>query len=188
MALGRNRTRINIKGGGLFKIEQIASGGALTSMRDVGFIKSVDFEDAHNMVESVSADGKFLNIQSGGNKPTMTVVLLQTTADEIGLLANLQNLLWHCYYQVLLDGPVVTYQEIYAPCCRITQGLTLKYASATERTLELKVSILWPKATVTVTPAGLSVPFGSSYTVVETATTPLGEVTTATGTIYTAAV
>jgi hypothetical protein len=186
MALGKDRTRINVKGGGLFKIEEITSGGVLTSMRDLGFIQSCDFTDVHSMVESVSADGKLLNNQSGGNKPEMSVVLMQTTADEINLLANLQNKLYHVYYQVLLDGPTVRYQEIYAPCCRISQGLTLKFASATMRTLEVKVSILWPKTAVTVTPAGLSVPAGQYYTIAETATTPLGEVTTATGTIYTA--
>jgi hypothetical protein len=188
MALGKNRTRINIKGGGLLKIEEITSGGALTTMRDVGFIKSVNFTDDHAMVESVSADGKFLNNQSGGNKPSLVVTLLQTTIDEINLLKDIVNRLYHVYYQVLLDGPVVTYQELYMPCCRISQGLVLNFASATERTLELKVSVLWPKGVVTVTPAGLSVPVGSSYTVAETLTTPLGEVTTTTGTIYTAAV
>jgi hypothetical protein len=188
MALQKLRTRINVKGGNLFKIEEITSGGALTTMRDVGFIQSVQWGDEHNMVESISADGKLLNVQSGGNKPTITVVLKQTSIDEINLVKDIVNRLYHVYYQVLLDTPVVTYQEFYAPCCRISQGMVLNFASATERTIELKVSALWPKGAVTVTPAGLSTAANESYKVAETLTNPLGEVTTSTGTIYTAAV
>lgn len=189
MALGKSRTRINSKGKGvLLKLAEIASGGALTSMDDVGYLTdcSIVVEDA--MVDSVDAGGQMINSQSGSEKVTIKGTLKQTSADEINLVNNAGNKFHHAYLQVQLDSPTVTYQEWYAPVCKIKPGVTLEFKSATERTIALEIVLLMPKGAVSVTPAGLNVAAGSYYTFAETATTPLGQVTTSTGTIYTAAV
>jgi hypothetical protein len=189
MALGKSRLRINARGRGiLVKAYELTSGGAITTMSDLGYVESAELMDEPNMVESVDAAGDMAQIIEGSRKATLKVVLKQTTYDEINFVNGSTDKLYHVYLQVKLDNTTTTYQEVYIPLARITGNLTLSYANSTERKIELVFTALMPKGVVTVTPAGLSVPAGYYYTLADTATTALGQVTTANGTVYTAAV
>ena len=188
MALARSRVRINVKGGGILKVEELTSGGAVATMSDLGYLTKVDISDTPGMVESVAADGILVNAQRGSQKVVFKGVLKQTTADEINLLKNASGKFYHVYYQVELSNPTLTYQEFYAPLCIIVPGPTLSFASETERTIEITIIVLAPKGNVTVTPAGFNITLPAIYTLVDTAAAALGQVTTTNGTIYTAAV
>lgn len=188
MALAKNRNSINVKGVEDFKLREITSGGAETTMLSIGEVKAVVITDEASMVESVTSQGDYANTQRGSQKVTLKVTLLQSSTDEITLLNNASGKYYHAYVVAKLSNPTVTYQEWYFPICKIKPGAVLNFASATERTIECEITVLMPKGAVTVTPSGLNVAANTYYTFVETATTALGQVTTAAGTVYTAAV
>jgi hypothetical protein len=187
MALSRSRVRQNVKGGGLFKITELTSGGAATTMDDAGYIESLDLVVDPTMADFVEASGSLINRIRAMEKDTIKVVLQQSTADEINLVLTAAGKFFHAYYQVLLDNPTATYQEFYWPLVKIDPGLTLKYGGGGKRLVELNMTVLMPAGAVTIAPSGLSVVAGSYFTMADTATTPLGQITTAVGTIYSAA-
>lgn len=189
MALGKSRVRINAKGGGiLIKATALTSGGALTTMDDLGYVESVELTDEPSIQEAVDAAGAMANAIEGSRKVTVKAVLLQSSYDEINLVNTAEGKFFHLYIQVKQDNPTVTYQEAYLPLCKITSSLTLGYQANNTRKIEVMFTALMPKGAVTVTPSGLNVAAGLYYVLVDTATTALGQVTTANGTIYTAAV
>lgn len=189
MALGKSRVRINAKGGGiLLKAYELASGGAVTAMNDLGYVESVELMDEPSMQEAVDAAGAMANAVEGSRKVTVKAVLMQSGYDEINLVNTAEGKFFHVYLQVKQDNPTVTYQEAYIPLAKITSALTLSYQANNTRKIEVVFTALMPKGAVSVTPAGLNVAAGLYYVLVDTATTALGQVTTATGTIYTAAV
>ena len=188
MALARSSVRINVKGGGLLKVEELVSGGVVATMSDLGYLTKVDFSDTPGMVESMAADGIMVNAQRGSQKVMIKGVLKQSSADEINLLKNAAGKFYHAYYQVELSNPTKTFQEFYAPLCVIVPGPVLSFASDTERTIEITIIVLSPKGNVAVVPAGFNVTLPAVYSLVDTATTALGQVTTTNGDVYTATV
>ncbi len=189
MALGKSRVRINAKGRGiLLKVYELASGGAATTMSDIGYVESVELVDEPAMQEAVDAAGDMANAVEGSRKVTVKAVLQQSSADEIALVNTAADKFFHLYLQVKADNPTVTYQEAYLPLVKITSALTLNYSANNVRKIEVTFTALMPKGAVSVAPSGLNVAAGLYYVIVDTATTALGQVTTATGTIYTAAV
>jgi len=188
MSLGKYRNRINSRAKAYsLKLYELASGGAVTAMSDIGYIESAELVDEPSLVESVDAAGDLVNSIVGSQKATLKVVLKQTSYDEINLVNTAGDKPFHVYLQVKLDDPTTTFQELYIPLAKITSPLTLSYAAGTERKIEITFTMLMPKGTVTVTPAGLSVAAGKYYALVDTAATALGAPTTANGTVYTAA-
>jgi len=189
MALGKSRVKINAKGRGiLLKLYELVSGGAVQTMSDLGYVESVELMDEPAMQEAVDAAGDMANVVEGSRKVTVKAVLLQSSYDEANLVNTAADKFFHLYIQVKLDNPTATYQEAYLPLVKLTSSLVLSYGANSTRKIEVMFTALMPKGAVSVTPSGLNVAAGSYYTLVDTATTALGQVTTATGTIYTAAV
>jgi len=189
MALGKSRLTISARGRGItLKAYELTSGGAATTMTDLGYCSSVEFVDDPGTVEHVDAAGDMVQTNEGQRKVTLKAILKQSSYDEINLITGASGKFYHVYLHIKADNPTATLQEIYIPLAKITSALTLNYASATERTIECTFTALMPKGAVSVTPAGLNVAAGLYYVLVDTATTALGQVTTATGTLYTAAV
>ena len=189
MALGRNRQRINVKAKEYaIKIRQLTSGGAETTMLDIGLLTSIKFSQVPNMVDSKDAGGDLVHSQEGSRMVLLEGVMKQTTKEEIEAVKDTSGKFYHAYMIARLDNGTVYYQEFYIPLCIIEPAIVLDYVSDTERTIAFKAKALMPKAAVTVTPAGFNVAAETYYTMTETATTALGQVTTAAGTIYTAAV
>lgn len=189
MALGKSRVRMNAKAKGLlFKIEELASGGSTITMSDVGYVESVRIGDDHGMVEIADATGDLINELSTKRTCRLEVVLLQTAKDELDVLANAESKFYHAYIQVQLDNPTVYYQEWYFPLVKVRAGYDLTFRSGEVRKVTLNIAVLMPKGAVDVTPNGFDVSAGTLFVMAETATTALGQVTTANGTVYTAAV
>lgn len=151
MALGLDRRRINVKGGGQLFVREIDPTPA-ASLSSVGFIDSDNFIDEHSIVESVDSKGDFIDAKSGARKVTIKSVLKQTSKDEIDLMTSLAlGRYYEAYYVVQLNNG--SYQEFVAPVCRIIPGVNLEFKSATERHIELTIQVLAPKAALTRTPS-----------------------------------
>lgn len=185
MALGKNRQTFSNKGGGLLKLRELTSGGALTTMEDIGYLSESGLNIDPKMVEHVDERGFVINALSGGEEWRWKSTLMQVSIDEINTLKTAQNKFFHLYYKsaALPNGNI---QEIYIPLVKIVNVLELSFKND-KRTIEVEFLALMPKGAVTVTPSGFNVPADSYGTIVENASA-LGEVTTANGTIYTAAV
>jgi hypothetical protein len=186
MALAKDRTGFSVKGGGIFKIKEVASGGAFTTMDFLGWLKETAFDIDGDVVQFRDEAGRVINQLRSTETWKFTIITPQVGIDVIDLLRTANGKFFHVYYQ----GPLMPngkYQEIYIPLAAVTSKVPLKFSPG-ERTIQVEVTALMPKGVVTVTPAGFNVAADTYGVITETATTPLGEVTTATGTIYTAAV
>lgn len=188
MALGKDRNRINVKGVEDFRLYELTSGGSATTMLSVGEVESVEITDESSMVESANSQGQQVNTQRGSQKVRLKVVLKQSSKEEIDLVRNAEGKYYHCYARAKLSNPTVYYQEWYFPLCKIKPAITLEFKSETERTITLEITVLMPKGAVNVTPSALNVSSGNYYSFAETATTAVGEVTTANGTVYSSTV
>ncbi len=189
MALGKSRVRMNAKAKGLLvKLEELTSGGALTTMQDLGYAEQVQIGDEHTMVDIQDATGDMINSLKGSRKCSIDITLLQSGKDELDLVANADGKFYHLYVQVQEDNPTVTFQEWYFPLVKIQPGYQQNFQAGNKRTVPIKIVALMPKGAVSVTPSGFNTAANVLFTMAETATTALGQVTTANGTIYTAAV
>jgi hypothetical protein len=153
----------------------------------VGYIQETDLIIDRKMTEYVHEDGTIVNVISAGEDWRLKPVLYQVGIDEINLILAQGSAYRHFYYKAYMPG-IDKFQEIYIPLARILSPLNLKFKAGERRNIPLEIVALMPKGAVSVTPAGLSVPADAYGVIVETATTALGQVTTATGIIYTAAV
>lgn len=185
LALARDRTRINVKGGGLLKTEVIASGGSAVTMLDLGYLDESGLTIERNMTEFRDDKGNVINVISGGEDWKFDIVLQQSSIDEINLVKNSADEFRHFYYQNKLANG--RFQEIYIPLAKIINALELKFKAPDKRLIKVTIQALMPKGAVTVTPAAFNVPADAYGVIIESATAQ-GEITTATGTIYTAAV
>ena len=185
MALGKNRQTFSNKGGGLLKIKELTNGGSSTTMDDAGYLSGSGLNIDPKMVEHVDERGFMINAISGGEEWRWKSTLMQVSIDEINLLKTAQNKFFHLYYKsaALPNGNI---QEIYIPLVKIVNVLELPFKND-KRSIEVEFLALMPKGAVSVTPSGFNVAADSYGTIVENASA-LGEVTTQTGTIYTAAV
>ncbi len=144
MVIQRNRLRINVKGGGKWYIRQLSPAPSNTLL-DLGYIKSTDLNNSHKMVDSEDETGILIDSKSGGQQAEVKFVLQQSSIDEINLLNNANGIYYELYYKNanLANGYV---QELSIPLGKIVAGETLKMAAATERTIDVTVKCLAPKA------------------------------------------
>jgi len=185
MALGRDRDRFAVKGGGLMKSAVIASGGVLAAMSDLGWIMESQLVIDKNIIIIKDERGFVVNAISGGEDWKFDITLGQVSVDEINLSKNGSSEYRHFYYCSQLASGI--YQEIYIPLAKIINPVELPFKAGEQRKLKCTIQALMPKGAVTVTPAGFNVPVDCYGVIVENAV-KLGEVTTVTGTIFTAAV
>lgn len=164
MALSRDRTRINVKGGGLAKIREI-SPTQTDGLSDLGYLGGSDVNDEHNVIEIVDETGSLIDALSGGQKAYMKTVLKQTSADEINLLRNAVGKYYDFYYYAKLNNG--RFQELSAIPCKIKPGQVLSYKSATERTIEVTIYFLNPKAAATRAPVAYNVIADQPYVLIE---------------------
>lgn len=185
MALGRDRERFAVKGGGLMKSAILASGGVLNTMSDLGWIMESQLVIDKNVIVIKDERGFVVNAIEGGEDWKFDVTLGQVSLDEINLILNGPIVYRHFYYCSQLASGI--YQEVYIPLAKITNPVELPFKAGEQRKLKCTIQALIPKGAVTVTPAGFNVPVDCYGIIVENAV-KLGEVTTTSGTIFTAAV
>lgn len=182
LALGRDRTRINVKGGGLLKLRE-TSPTQTDTFSDAGYLGGTDLNDEHNMLEIIDEVGNLIDALSGGRKAMLKGILKQTSIDEINLLKNAVGKYYDAYYYVKLNNG--RFQELTAIPCKIKPGPVLSFKSATERTIELTIYFLAPKASATRAPVAYNVTVDEPYVLIEgaAATGVPTEATTTFGTL-----
>lgn len=172
MALGLDRRRINVKGGGTLFIREIDP-TPTAAFASVGFIKEDSFFDEHTMVESVDSAGRYIDTKSGSQHVRFETQLMQTSIDEINLLRNAflgsdAGRYYEIYYQVPLNNG--DKQEFLFPVARITPNVNLQFRAATERTVNVVIHALAPKVALTRTPTAFNTAQWQPYVVVQGAT------------------
>lgn len=164
MALGLKRTSINVKGGGDIQIREIDPTPSDTFL-SLGSVKDVNFIDAYGMVESIDGAGDFIDNKPGSRAAMVTATLMQTTKDEIDVMKDAADKLYELYYTVTLNN--ASFQEFVAPIVRITPGMNLTFASATERTIALDIKFLAPFTVLTRTPTSYNTALREPYALSE---------------------
>lgn len=164
MALEKSRLRINVKGGGTLRIRELSPTPSNTFL-DVGYVTTDTLLDEPTMVDSIDEVGNFIDTKSGAQKVTWKTVLKQTSIDEINLLKNAVGKYYDLFYSVLLANGNT--QEFRVWLGKIKPILTLEFAAATERKIEVEITALMPKATFTTTPTDYNVTAGNYYVVIE---------------------
>jgi hypothetical protein len=149
MALGKDRKRINVKGGGLLKLRELDP-SATAAFSEAGWLGGTTVSDKHDMVTSKDEQGLVIDHASSGEDVTLKSILKQTTIDEINLLKNADGKYYEAYYYVKLKNGNV--QELNIPLCKITPGFELDHKPG-ERNIEIAITALAIKAATTVTRA-----------------------------------
>ena len=166
MALGKSRTRIQVRGGGFLLMREISPTPSDTFL-DVGYLQQTEFTDTRNMIEAIDERGLQVDFIEGGTIVVLKATLMQADADVIALLRNSASKYYDVYYYaVLADGK---YQEFSAPVCKFMGGPKMTFAANTIRTVELELRLLPSKGAYTRTPAAFNVALGDFYVVSENA-------------------
>jgi len=101
MALGKDRTRINIKGGGLLQLKELPAGSFL----DVGYLKESEIIDNHATEDNNAETGEYVGLLLGDRKVIFKSALMQSSKDEIDLIRNSVGKTYEGRYQVpIADG------------------------------------------------------------------------------------
>lgn len=177
MALQKDRSRINVKGGGDLRIRELKPTPTSTFSK-IGHIKGTDFIDEHTMVESIDDSGNYIDTNSGARKAMIKSVLMQSSLEEINLMRNAVGKYYEVYYRcVLANGSI---QELSIAVAKIKPGAVLAMKSATERDIELEIYCLAPNADLVRAPVAYNVTENEPYVLIEnTAGNDKGEPTDA---------
>jgi len=148
MALGKSRIKTNIKGGGALKLRMLSPTPADT-FSDAGYLNSTDVDDVRNMMESSDERGLVIDYLEGSSAPVLRSVLKQSGIDEITLVKDADGKYYEAYYAVTTkEGKVQEYDFFIV---KIKPGAVLKFAAATERTIELEMHMLAVNASASIT-------------------------------------
>src|SRR5512135_1494311 len=97
MANTFDRRRFNTKGGD-WQLRQIdPTPGSFFS---IGSTKSTKVSNAENVAEFIDEVGRYLGMVDAGGKLTLTLELLQSSVDEIGLVKNAAGIFYEAYYKI----------------------------------------------------------------------------------------
>lgn len=144
MALGKNRARVNIKGGGVLEIS-IDEG---TSWSVVGYLENTHIVDESEVVDQHDEAGEYVRMLPGNQKVSVETVLLQTNKEEIDLVRNnagLDTVL--ARYQVgITESSTIVWQIWAFGACQIVPKIDLNFATETRK---LPLSLVLHKGTVT---------------------------------------
>ena len=154
MAVSRDRTRQNAKGGGLLQLRQISPNASNTFL-DVGYLGGTDLDDKHETIDAKDETGIYVDLLDGGQVAQIKSVLMQSSIDEINLVKTASGLYFELYYKVNLNNGRI--QEINAAICKITPGVTLAYKGQTQRTIAITITLLSPKAAFVRNPVSYNI-------------------------------
>lgn len=167
MSLGKARKSISVRGGGTLLIRQLDP-TPTNAYSDLGYIKDSTLEDADVMVGEVDESGVLPDFKSGSETCSWKLTLKQATQDEINFLRNAINMYFEAYYKVTLGNGNI--QEISIPLCRVSPMFNAKFAANAERTLDIVITMLAPKAAFTRGVVAFNVVAGQPYILVDNAT------------------
>ncbi len=153
MANLRDRTRQNVRGGGVLKLRQLYPSPSDTFV-DVGILGGTDLADAHTMVEQKDERGLMIDVMSSGNVATLDTQLKQSGIDEINLINQSRGKYYEAYYPVKLNNGNT--QELNVAICKIDPNLKMALKQG-ERNVPLKIYMLTPATAATRTPTGYNI-------------------------------
>lgn len=165
MSLGKNRKRINVRGGGTLLLREL-SPSPTDTFSDAGYIASSKLTDERDVITTTDERGELVEASTGSRSVRWETVLQQSGADEINLLRNADGKYYEAFYSVKTAGNTLV-QEISLPLCRIKPGPVLEFASGAARTMQLTLYALSPKAAYVRTPSAFDVSAGEAYIIVE---------------------
>lgn len=165
MSLGKNRKRINLRGGGTLQIRELSPSPS-DQFVNVGYLASSKLMNEHAIITTTDENGNLVETSSGSRTVRWETVLQQTGADEIDLLRNAEGKYYEAYYAVKTGGNALV-QEISLPLCRIKPGPVLEFAAGTGRSLQLTLYALAPKGSAVRSPVAYNIGAGEPYILVE---------------------
>ena len=167
-ALGKDRKRINVKGGGTWLARELAP-TPVDGFSDWGVIESFTITTDAGMMDILDAAGNMLEFISGQNRVGLELVLDQSNTDEIALVKAFDGRYYDVFYQVLLQNGDT---QSWSFClCKFAPGVNATFAGSTKRTLKLVGVGLAPKAAFTRTPTALNIVINVPFIMVQ-ATSP----------------
>ena len=171
MALGKDRKRFNVKGGGDLRVREIYP-TPTDAFSILGILLSNTFMDESTMVEGQDEKGDMQNVEPGSRKVTWVTRLRQSTKDEIDFIRGVVGKYYDVYYKVPLSNAEI--QEIRLFCVRIVPNFTLNFAAGTPRDIEVTIHALVSKGAFTQSPAGWGDIAEGDYYVIEENAVALG--------------
>ena len=166
-ALGKDRKRINVKGGGTWLAREL-SPTPVDGFSDWGVVESIAVITDAGMIDIMDAAGNALEYISGQNRVGVEVTLMQTTFDEITLARLFDGRYYDCLYNVLLQNGET--QQWSFCLLKFAPGATLTFQGSTKRSLKLIGVSLAPKAAFTRTPTNFNVVANTPYIVYQNLT------------------
>jgi hypothetical protein len=167
MALGKDRSRINVKGGGTCLIREIRP-TATDAFSNLGVIERVSLNDEAGMIDVPDAEGNALEYLQGSKRVGIEIVLAQTTKDEIDFVTNCGSKYYDVLYAVLLENGNT--QQLSFPLVKFKPGSQLTFAGSTKRTVMLTGVALAPKAAFTRNPTAFNITANVPFVIYENAT------------------
>lgn len=176
MALGKLRTSINVRGGGLLKTRELIP-APTDGWSDLGYIQSTQVADTHTMVDAQDERGLMIDWIDGGQGVVISGNLMQSAIDEVTFFKTL-SLKYHdlYYYVPLANGQ---FMEVVA-IGRFKPGFTLAFAAATLRALPFEFHCLPAKIALTRAPTTFNFAINDMYVVTQNASAQNAPTDTAT--------
>ena len=162
---GKDRRQINVKGGGKVYYREIDPTPSNTFI-DLGYIKESALNDIYNMIKSIDDAGHKIDNKEAGQEVTFTTKLMQTAKEQIDFQRLAAGKYFDIYIPILLNNGYT--QEIRFPVARIVPGAKLEFKPV-ERTIDITIDALCPKAAFTATPTDYNVTENVPYIMIENA-------------------
>ncbi len=136
MTLQKDRTRINIKGGGL---AEISTDVETPSWQDLGYLQESQVVDNTDTEDSNDETGLYVGLLLGNEKVTFQTTLKQTSLDEFNLVRNNKGNDLLLRYQVKLNNG--KWQLWAFGLCQIMPGIDTTF-NTSERQLPVEFVLL----------------------------------------------
>ena len=183
MALQKDPTRFNVRGGPELWVRQLVSGSTSTTWTSLGYIKSLQLLLTPEMIDGVAADGNIFTSVRVSTKGEMRAVLQQTDAETFNWLMATDGKYWEFFYPVLMENGDTQEINFFA---RVAEGIDASFQPG-ERTLPLNATIIKPKAAYTRAPADYDNSTAKYIVMIQNAVAK-GKPTDQVGTVYTAVI
>lgn len=182
MALGKDRSRINVRGGGDILIRELKP-TPVDAFTNLGIVEKFEIIPDLGMMEIPDAEGNLLDWLSGLKKFGVNITLAQSSKEEIDFVNNAGGK----YFDVLYNVPMedTTTQQFSICLLKIAPGTPLTFAGSTKRPVVLSGMALAPSAAYTRTPTAFNIVKNVPIVIYQNAT-PAATPTDVAATLYAA--
>jgi hypothetical protein len=167
MALGKDRSRINVRGGGTLLMRELKP-TATDGFSDMGVVESIVLSDESGMIDIPDAEGNALEYLQGSRRVGIEITLAQTSKDEVDFVTNCGGKYYDVFYAVPMED--LTTQSISFCLVKFKPGNQLTFAGSTKRTCKLTGVALAPKAAFTRTPTAFNIVKNAPFVVYQNLT------------------